>query len=152
MKRIINFVLFVIIGLQFASAQCKAKELVKNWKKELLPYYYDSYIIDEFQYKYEKQTIEIEFTCLEGLDYKLVFCTSKLPVPVSITIYDKPKTVAKRKIIYFDDSGKEGFLCSFTPPKTGSYFIEYDIPSGANSSQLLKTSGCVMLLIGIIEK
>jgi hypothetical protein len=150
MKKLIPLFLFLLTGAAAVTAQCKAKELVKKWKGDLSPYQYDSFIVDDFQYKNEKQTLDMEFTALSGLDYKLIFCTNNIPQPLGITIYDKPKTDRKRKIVYFDESSKDGFLCSFRADKTGTYYIEYEVPVA--NQMTLNTKGCVLMMIGITGK
>jgi hypothetical protein len=142
--------LALAMALGQVNAQCKSKDIVKKWKGDLSPFEYDSFVIDDFQYKSEKQLLDMEFTALSGLEYKLVFCTSNLPQPVGITIYDKPKTDKKRKPIYFDESSKDGFLCSFRAERTGTFYIEYEVPVGDQKN--LATKNCVLMLIGISEK
>ena len=149
-KSLLLFVFFTVATFSNAHSQCKAKELAKKWKADMPPYEYDSFVTDDFQYKNEKQVIDMEFTALAGLDYKLIFCTSMLPQPVGITIYNKPKTDPKRKIIYFDESGKDGFLCNFRCDKTGTYYIEYEVPVADQKN--MNAKGCVLMLIGISEK
>jgi hypothetical protein len=150
MKKFLTLSLLLFAAFTAADAQCKAKELVKKWKGDLSPFGYDSFIVDDFQYSKEKQVLDMEFTALSGLDYKLIFCTNNIPQPLGITIYDKPKTDKKRKIIYFDESSKDGFLCSFRAEKTGTYYIEYEVPIG--NQMTMNTKGCVLMLIGISSK
>lgn len=140
----------LLFAFSAAEAQCKAKEIVKKWKGEMSPYEYDSFVTDEFTYKNTKQTLDVEFTGLAGLDYKLVFCTSILPQALGITIYDLPKTNKKRKVIHYDESSKDGYLCTFRALKTGTFYIEYDIPVA--EAKNLNVKGCVLMLIGISEK
>ena len=150
MKKVFTFLAFLLLISMTGNAQCKAKELSKKWKNDLSPFGYDSFIVDDFQYKSAKQILDMEFTALSGLDYKLIFCTNNIPQPLGITIYDKPKTSPKRKIIHFDESSKDGFLCSFRADKTGTYYIEYEVPVGNQMS--LNSKGCVMMIIGISSK
>ena len=148
--KIIFIVFLSVCGLN-ANAQCKAKTLVKQFKSELKPFEYDSYAINDITFKKEKQIVEVIFTAYAGLDYRMVFCTSSLATPIGITIYDKPKTNKKRKPIYFTESGKDGYLCTFTPKTTGSYYIEYEVP--ASSTTVAEGSkGCILMLIGIKER
>jgi hypothetical protein len=144
------FLLALMAGTATVNAQCKAKELVKRWKGELAPFEYDAYAIDEFEFKAEKQTFSIEFVCMGGLTYKLIFCNSKTGVPIGLTIYDKPKSSSKRKVIQFDDSGKEGFLSSFVPPTTSTFYIEYEVPAASDKAPL-GSKGCILMLIGVKE-
>jgi hypothetical protein len=146
MKRILLTLLCSIIFISFAEAQCKAKSIVKVCKKDLAPFNYDSYAVNEINFTADKQIMEVEFATFAGNEYRLVFCTSECPHPLGITIYDKPKTNKKRKPLYFDESSKDGFLCNFTPEKSGTYYIEYSIPGIKVGEQ---NSGCVVMLIGI---
>ena len=114
------------------------------------PFEYDSFVTNEFQYQSKKQIIDMEFTALSGLEYKLIFCTSNIPQPLGITIYDKPKSNPKRKIIHYDESSKDGYLCNFKAYKTGTFYIEYEVPVA--DAKNLNAKGCVLMLIGISEK
>lgn len=143
MKHVILILLFGAVS-PFLSAQCKARQIMKICKDDLKPYKYDAFASTEIAYKAEAQTVEVEFTAVSGSQYKLVFCTSELPIPVKITIYDKPKNNKKRKILYFDENSKDGFLCAFAPPKTGNYYIEYSVPASKDAQK-----GCVVMIIGI---
>ena len=133
-----------------SNAQCKAKPMVKQFKADLAPFQYDSYVINDVLFKKEKQIVEVEFTAYAGLEYKMVFCTSFTNATIGITIFDKPKTNKKRKPIFFTESGKDGYLCAFKPAKTGTFYIEYEIPV-ANEKVTDGTKGCVLMLIGIKE-
>lgn len=123
MKTFLNVILILLFAsvAQQASAQCKAKAIVKQFKSELAPFEYDSYVINELVFKKEKQVVEVEFTAYAGLDYRMVFCTSFTGAVIGITIYDKPKTNKKRKSLYFTESGKDGYLCTFTPAKQAHF-------------------------------
>ena len=143
-------IILFLAACSSAQAQCKAKDLVKKWKGDMAPFEYDSFVTDEFQYKNQKQIIDMEFTALAGLQYKLIFCTSNIPQPLGITIYDKPKSNPKRKIIHYDESSKDGYLCDFKALKTGTFYIEYEVPVGEQRN--LNTKCCVLMLIGITEK
>jgi hypothetical protein len=152
MKKILTLTLF-FSGIIFPAiispvrAQCKAKAIVKKCKGDLSPFMYDAFVLTEIYYKPEKQIVEVEFTAMSGEDYKLVFCTSELHKPIGISIYDKPKTNKKRKVLYFDENSKDGYLCTFKPEKTGTYYIEYAVPSDVTIGK--PKSGCVVMLIGL---
>ncbi len=145
--RKIFFYSLLITGLLISGnsfGQCKARDIMKGCKNDLKPFKYDAFVSNDINYTETAQLIEVEFGAMSGNEYRLVFCTSQLPIPVKITIYDKPKTNKKRKILYFDENSKDGFLCAFTPPKTGNYYIEYSVPAAKD-----KTKGCVVMIIGI---
>ena len=132
-------------GLQ---AQCKVKQIVKHCMADLPPYQYDSYVMKEIVYGTKTKKEVIEFAVYSGEEYKLVFGKTVLPQEVGITIYDKRPSDKKRKIIFFDESGKkDDFVCNFKPTTTGSYYIEYEIPPASAPNQ----KGCFVLLIGIKE-
>jgi hypothetical protein len=130
-----------------ASAQCKVKPIVKNLMPSLEPYQYDSYAVKEVVYGTKEKKEILEFSVYSGEEYKLVFGKTVLPQEIGITIYDEhPKN--KGKIIYIDESGKkDNFVCNFQPTKTGTYYIEFDIPPATAPNQ----KGCFVVLIGIKE-
>jgi hypothetical protein len=143
-------VLSVFVLLSFAAemaGNCKVKSIVKNCMQYLPPYQYDSYAIKEITYGQKPKKELLEFEVYSDEEYKLVFGKTVLPQEIGITIYDNhPK--AKGKIVYIDDSGvKDNFVCNFKPTKTGSYFIEFDIPAATAPNQ----NGCFVVLIGIKE-
>lgn len=147
-----RFILIILAGTSLLfnsdlSAQCKVKPIVKNCMASLAPYQYDAYAVQEIIYG-PKTTIEVlEFAVYSGEKYKLVFGKTVLPLEVGITIYDgNPKT--KGKIVFIDESGKkDNYVCNFQPTKTGTYFIEYEIPPSTAPNQ----KGCFVVLIGIQE-
>jgi|ERR1051326_8677610 hypothetical protein len=144
--------LFFTLSFLFAAAglfaqSCKVKPIVKNCMTSMSPYQYDSYAVKEITYEAKEKKEVLEFSVYSGEEYKLVFGKTVLPQEVGITIYDgNPK--AKGKIVYLDESGKkDNFVCNFTPTKTGTYFIQYEIPAASAPNQ----KGCFVVLIGIKE-
>jgi len=127
------------------KAQCKAKQVVKECKPSVAPYIYDSYAMNELVFDPAKTTVvEVEFTAFAGQKYKLVFCTAGLDQPIKLNIYDKNQRFKKRNKIYDSENGIEG-KWSFEPSKSGTYYIDYEIPA---SSTKMKKTGCVVMLIG----
>ncbi|MBI4944781.1 MAG: hypothetical protein HY840_00110 [Bacteroidetes bacterium] len=137
---------FLAFGL-FAQ-QCKVKPIVKTCMPPLAPYQYDAYAVKEIEYAAKTKKESIEFAVYSGEDYKLVFCKTELPQEVGIIIYDGSPNKKDRKIVFMDESGKKDqYVCNFHPTKTGSYFIEYEIPPATAPNQ----RGCIIVLIGIKE-
>ncbi len=129
------------------AQQCKVKPIIKTCMTSMAPYQYDAYAVKEIVYGPKTKKEIIEFAVYSGEEYKLVFGKTVLPQEVGITIYDgNPKT--KGKIVFMDESGKkDNFVCNFLPTKTGTYFIEYEIPVATAPNQ----KGCFVVLIGIKE-
>ena len=128
-------------------AQCKVKPIVKNCMTSMAPYQYDSYAVKEIVYAAKEKKEILEFSVYSGEEYKLVFGKTVLPQEIGITIYDgNPK--GKGKIVYMDESGKkDNYVCNFSPTKTGTYYIQYEIPAATAANQ----KGCFVVLIGIKE-
>lgn len=127
-----------------APAQCKVKSIVKQCMPSLGDFVYDSYVIKEIEYgpKAKKETLDFEVFSDE--QYKLVFGQTELPKEIGITIYGMEK--GKKKILYFDESGKKTIQdFNFAATKTGPYFIEFEIPEATTPGQ----KGCFVLVIGI---
>jgi hypothetical protein len=124
--------------------QCKSKTIIKNNKNALTPYKYTGAAINDITIGEKEKTIEIEFTAYTGQDYKLLFCPSdNLEEDIQINIFDKRKNIKSRKLIYEGSTKKTSTVSAFEPPKSGNYFIEYKVPSGAE-----KKEGCIVLVIG----
>jgi hypothetical protein len=144
-----NWLLFLYLGLTLSSAlhaQCKAKDLVKKYKPNLKPYNYDGYTENQFTFKDQPQTVEVEFTAFAGQHYRLVFCSAGFQEEVKVNIYDKSKRNPKRQKVFDSNQGIDNLFWMFEPPKTGTYFIEYEIPAGAKND--MGKIGCLVLMIG----
>ena len=139
----------MLMGSINIFSQCKVRPIVKKSKKTMAPYYYDSYAISEIEFGAKAKKVSVDFAAFKGEQYKLIFCKTDLPQPINITIYDKPKSNKNRKILYFDESGKDDYLCNFEAIKTGTYYIEYEIPPSMDPKQEKK--GCIVMLIGVME-
>lgn len=128
------------------SAQCKVKPIVKACMPMMGDFMYDSYVVKEIAYGSKAKKETLDFEVFSDEQYKLVFGQTSLPQEVGVTIYALEK--GKKKILYFDESGKkssESF--NFGPTRSGTYFIEYEIPASTAPGQ----KGCFVVLIGIKE-
>ena len=126
------------------AQQCKVKPIVKEGMPKLAPFQYDSYALKEIVYGSKPKKESINFEVFSDEEYKLVFCQTVLPQEVGITIYGLEK--GKKKILYFDESGKKASQdFSFGPTTSGTYYIEYEIPAATAANQ----KGCFVLLIGV---
>lgn len=146
MKYFFALLTLSILVCQPVNAQCKSKDIVKKCKANLKPFKYDGYAVDEITFDQNPKIVEVEFTAYAGQDYKLVFCSSGFTEEVKVNIYDKNrKKKDNRKQVYNSDQGIDNLFWSFEPPKTGTYFIEYEIPKSADGKT---KTGCIVLLIG----
>ena len=137
-----------LLGSFALAQQCKVKPIVKTCMTSLDPYQYDSYAVKEIVFGPNAKKEFIEFSVYSGEEYKLVFGKTVLPQEVGINIYDKHPSKKDKNILFFDESGKkDNFVCNFTPTKTGTYYIEYEIPAATAPNQ----KGCFVVLIGIKE-
>ena len=136
----------LLLTSTYVAAQCKIKPIVKSCMSFLPPYQYDSYAMKEITYTAKRKTEVVEFSVYSDEEYKLVFGKTELPQELNITIYEKQPGKKEKKIVFFDESGKkDNIVCNFKPTKTGTYYIEYDIPPATAPNQ----SGCMVVLIGI---
>lgn len=140
----------LIFSMQSAIAQCNAKSIMKACKPNVQkPYKYDSYVISELKFDKKPKIVEVVFTAFEGQKYKLIFCTNGFEEPVKLNIYNKNKTTKTgRKKLYDNEQGIDNNFWTFEPPKSGNYFIDYEVPVSLDGKP---KSGCVILLIGYIE-
>lgn len=150
------FILAVLFGASVCinyngfAQDCKAKQISKSCKANIeKPYRYDSYAISEFIFDSKPKKVEVQFTAFQGQKYKIVFCSSGFDEELSLNIYDKSNRVKKgRKKIYDNAMGIDNNFWSFVPPKSGNYFIEYDVAPTKDGST---KKGCVIMLIGYTE-
>ncbi|HSH65207.1 MAG TPA: hypothetical protein VLB84_05270 [Bacteroidia bacterium] len=113
------------------------------------PYKYDSYVISELKFDKKPKIVEVVFTAFQGQKYKLIFCTNGFEEPVKLNIYNKNKNAKSgRKKLYDNSEGIDNNFWTFEPPKSGNYYIDYDVPPSLDGSP---KSGCVILLIGYME-
>ena len=127
-------------------AQCKVKPIVKACMPMMGDFMYDSYVVKEIVYGPQAKKETLDFEVFYDEQYKLVFGQTALPQEVGVTIFALEK--GKKKIIYFDESGKKSSQTfNFGPTRSGTYYIEYDIPPSTAPGQ----KGCFVLLIGIKE-
>ena len=150
MRKTLFVNLFLIIVFASFSgkvySQCKSKGIVKGCKKNLTPFKYSGAAVNDFVIDEKSKKVELEFTAYQGQNYRLIFCSSgNFTEDVKINIYDKRKNVKTRKVIYDTNSGIENLFWVFEPPKTGNYFIEYEVPASADGT---KKDACMMLIIG----
>lgn len=136
-----------ISGIPFsAQAQkCKAKQISKDCRNNLAPFKYDSYAVNEITFTDKPQTVEVEFTAFAGQKYKLVFCTSGFEEEVALNIYDRSVKSKKRNKVYDSEKGIDNLFWSFEPPKSGTYYINYELPPAKNGKE---GKGCIVMMIG----
>lgn len=108
------------------------------------PYNYDGMAYNDIEFDNKAKVIDVEFTAFAGEQYKLLFCKSDFQEKVVIKIYDKNKRNANRSVIY-DSSKIETNIWGFEPPRSGNYFIEYEVPASYTG---IKKNECMVLLIG----
>jgi hypothetical protein len=137
------FLITVFSDLSFS--QCKVKTIVNGCKPNLKPFNYDSYAITDIEFTDKAQKIEVQFTAFANQKYKLVFCSSGFEEMVKVNIYDKSNRVKNRNKVYDNENGIDNLFWSFQPPKTGDYFIEYEVPAALDAKT---KAGCIILIIG----
>lgn len=142
-------IFLVIMFVFFANAnyaQCNAKQIMKACKPNVqAPYKYDSYVISELKFDKKPKIVEVVFTAFEGQKYKLVFCTNGFEEQVKLDIYNKNKSAKTgRKKLYDNSQGIDNNFWTFEPPKSGNYYIDYEVPASTDGT--IK-SGCIVLLI-----
>ncbi|MFI5150432.1 MAG: hypothetical protein ACHQRM_11915 [Bacteroidia bacterium] len=146
MKKHFFTILFCLAAAGSSVAQCNAKEIAKKCKNNLKPFSYDGFNDTPFTFKDKVQTVEVEFTAYAGQKYKLIFCSSGFKEEVKVNIYDKTKTNPKRTKVFDSASGIDNLFWSFEPPKTGTYYIEYEIPVALDHPN--EKTGCMVLMVG----
>lgn len=155
MKSFINIALIAIVffspaAINTAFGQCKSKVIVKTEKPKLKPFKYSGAAVNDIVIDDKAKIIDIEFTAYGGQQYRLVFCPSdNITQDIKIKIFDKRKNIKSRKLI-FETSSKSETPSTFDPPKSGNYYIEYNVP--ANETADAQNEGCMVLMIGYQTK
>lgn len=128
------------------TQECDATAM-KNKAKTLLDndFKYDSAKITRFAYKDKEQVKEIEVPLFIGEKYKFIFNT-EVPENIIISIYDKPLTAKKRKLLYTNKEQAVPGSKTYTwePQKSRKMYVNIEIPKSAN----VDTRGCVVFLLG----
>lgn len=144
----LSFSFFLLLSQLSGFAQCRPKIIAKNCKSNMQQFVYDSYVTNELKFDDTPKKIEVEFTAFAGEKYRLVFCTSGFKEEVKLNIYDKSNKVKKRNKVYDTESGIDNLFWTFDPIKTGTYYIEYEVPVALDA---VKKNGCMVMLIGYEE-
>ncbi len=147
---IVLFSAFFCVEFSAFSQDCKAKQISKSCKANIeKPYKYDSYAISEFTFDSKAKVVEVQFTAFQGQKYKVVFCSSGFDEGLTMNIYDKSNRVKKgRNKVYDNSNGIDNNFWSFVPPRSGNYFIDYEVAPTKDGSV---KKGCVIMLIGYTE-
>jgi len=147
MNRTFACLIFLLLLGSSAHAQCDAKKLSKACKGNLKPYTYDGYAQADLTFDKEPHVVKMEFTAYAGEQYKLVFCSSGYKDKVKLNIYNAPPKSAKRELVYDNDRGIDDLYWSFSPKKSGTYYIEIEVPPAADG---VTKKGCIVMLIGFL--
>lgn len=146
----ILFSSMLIFSTHLSFSQCNAKSIMKACRGNVQkPYKYDSYVISELKFDKKPKIVEVVFTAFEGQKYKLIFCTNGFEEPVKLDIYNKSKAIKQgRKKLFDNAQGIDNNFWTFEPPKSGNYYIDYEVPASLDGKP---KTGCVILLIGYID-
>ncbi len=142
--------MFLFPSSYMFAQPCNAKSIMKGCKPNVQkPYKYDSYVISELKFDKKPRIVEVVFTAFEGQKYKLIFCSNGFEEPVKLDIYNKKKGVkTERKKLYDNSQGIDNNFWTFEPPKSGNYYIKYEVPPSMDGNP---KTGCIILLIGYTE-
>lgn len=148
-KIIVLFVAILCINIS-AFAQCKAKQISKDCRVNIKkPFKYDSYAMNEFVFDDKTKEIEVQFTAFQGQKYKIVFCSSGFDEKVTMNVFDKTRKIKNnRHKLYDSTQGIDSDFWSFEPPKSGNYYIVYNIPPSIDGKT---KTGCVVMLIAYTQ-
>ncbi len=139
--------LLLLLPASAINAQCNAKKMAKACKSNLKPYTYDGYGSAELTFDEKPHTVKMVFTAYAGEKYRLVFCSEGYKDKVKLNIYNAPETSKKREKVYDSAQGIDDLYWQFTPTKSGTYYIEIEVPPSADGT--IK-NGCVTMLIGFL--
>jgi len=144
MKNFLKYIaaVLMIINVSESFGQCKAKQIVKEGRGSLKPFFYDGYALSDISFTEKSQKIEVEFTAFAKQKYRMVFCTSDFTEIIPINIYDKSSRAKARNNVFTNRTVQKA-IWNLTPAKTTTYFITYEVPPSTPNKK-----GCVLMLIG----
>lgn len=147
MQKKLLFLFMLLVSAAALHAQCNAKKMAKVCKGNLKPYTYDGYGTAEVIFDDKPHTVKMEFTAYAGEKYKLIFCSEGYKDKINLHIYNAPEKSKKREKVYDNTQGVDDLYWEFTPTKSGTYYIEIEVPVSADGT---KKTGCVTMLIGFL--
>ncbi|MGV6860909.1 MAG: hypothetical protein ACWA41_04005 [Putridiphycobacter sp.] len=170
-KKGILFVAFFGLAFLFAQKASTLSEFKSNIKmnkneakKSIKPFLYDGYKTTYFNYKTYKQTKEVEIYLFNNTEYRLAFNGKSSPKPISVKIYNAPKSESDRILLreIKDVSGENEIISTkwlndaykkenSKATRLKRVFVNYEIPAtpGANNSKPeISDRGAVVLVLG----
>jgi len=132
--------LFLLVSLSFiysatSQAQCKLKDLKKEYLDKIKPYEFEG-ISAGVIFAGESTTISV--SVFRNQKYRLFFHSEGFDGPVSV------KVMTRNRFVLFtnkDDPSLDRY--TFTPKKSEDYFVEFTTPSSANED----ARGCVAVVL-----
>ncbi len=133
------------------SQGCKTSQISKSISQFVTPpYKYDNHTVNEFVFDNKEKKFEVQFTAFKGLKYKILFSTSGYEEDIAINIYDQNANSKKERKNLMDNTQKmENSYWIFETDKSGSYFIEYNIPKSLSDTQ---KNGCILMVVAFTDK
>ena len=119
------------------------KTLTASCKKKIDPFKYDSQKFTKINFTKKTQQLEVEVPVFVGEKYRVVFNTTTLTKPITISIYTKDKEAKKREAIFTSKEGENEIV--FDVPRVRKMYIDYDVPMDTTNSN---TSGFVVFMLG----
>jgi hypothetical protein len=149
-KNMIKMLLVYLLSISFnyAHAQLSVKQVAKECKGHMKPFFYDGSVISDIIITDQAQLVEVEFTGLSETQYKLVICTSGFEEKFSINIYDRNQYAYNRTKIEGLTQSEDKKVWIFEPPKPGLYYINYSIGASVNGKE---KEAFIIMLIGFKE-
>ena len=152
MKKVIyiSLVIGLVITYGFTTIQsadnCDKKTLSESCKKKLEDFKYDSQKFSKINFTDRAVQMEVELPVFIGEKYRVIFNTSALPKPITISVYTKNKENKKRVAIYTTKDAAAGTTeFVFDAPRVRNMYIDYDVPLLDSKDKL---SGCVVFMVG----
>lgn len=142
----ITFTLLLVANTITGFCQCKVPSDVKKCRLLLEDYKFSGAAETPIAFDEQTKTIDLEFTAYASEKYRLIFCsTFQSDEVVKILVYDGRKGAANRKLVFDNSSGTNDVFWIFEPPRTGNYYIEYEVPPAKNG---IAKDACISLIIG----
>ena len=137
----------MLLSLSFKSQDykpCDVEEALRACKRKLTPFSFQDRKTITFEYETDEQMNEYEVQLFNGERYRVVLNNTYSP-GIEFEIYDNPKSIKSRKLLYDSKKDEDGGDLLMYHPETIPYiYIDVIIPSSKTHDQ----QGCATIMIG----
>lgn len=126
-------------------------ELREEVRLLIRPFRYNLAKTTMISFKRYPQKMKVLIPIYSDQEHRLIFSTKGLPQDVGITVYDKPASEKKRKVLFTSTGGEP--ISTFQLPadyKESYLHVEYDVPASDAEDRSTTRRGCVVMMMGYL--